>query len=424
MEGKNNSETMDGIKSLNSMDSQAEIIENFEQPRYKRIGCDYYKEILRKDRNGIYFTELRPWRKTEITQDHGKKFLESIPKYDGFAMHPDNLNHKPEIGTCFNLYQKFNHEPAPGEWPWTEQFLRHIFKEQYHLGLRYLQILFLHPDKSTVILALVSKERQTGKTTFANWMTAMFQGNSIIIGSSDFQSSFNSHYATKNVIIVEETLLEKNLSVEKLKAITTSKYLPVNEKFVSAYQVPFYGKVILTSNNETKFAKIDPEEIRFFVRKLDPLEKLNTGIEKDLIREIPHFLHSLTKLPPVDWRVSRSGFTAAELHNDSLSQVVEESRSSLAKELRDLITDHFLNADFHATEFLATPGDIKERWFPNNSRIERHYIRYVLKNEFNMQTKRLQKYSPFIEAAVDRKECTGTPFMFKKENFVTEKVKK
>ena len=38
---------------------------------------------------------------------------------------------------------------------------------------------------------------------------------------------------------------EKQTAVEKLKSIATQKVMTVNNKFVSQYTVPFYGKIIL-----------------------------------------------------------------------------------------------------------------------------------------------------------------------------------
>jgi len=263
---------------------------------------------------------------------------------------------------------------------WTETLLRHIFGEQYELGLRYMQILYLHPDRSTVILALVSTERQTGKTTFLNWINAMFGSNVALISSSDFLSGFNSQYATKNIIAIEETLFEQKLTIEKLKALATAKHVQINEKFITPYKIPFYGKIILTSNNEDKFAKVEEEEIRFFVRKVGRPQIHNHAIEDELIKEIPAFLNYLTKLPSVDWSVSRSGFTTAELKNESLKAVVNESKSSLCKDLEMYLSEYF---DNHPREYVhATALDIKSKFFYGNQRYEASYIRSVLKTDF------------------------------------------
>ena len=404
---------MDEGKKIENVKSLDEVNE----AKYVRVGCAYYKKIVRPDRHGIQRAEYAVWKKDEIALDHGKDFLKGIPKYDAFIVSPSNKEYKAEVEGGLNLYSRFEHTPRKGEWTWTKRLLEHVFGDQYDLGLRYMQILYLHPERSTVILALVSKERQTGKTTFLNWINALFGGNVVLISSSDFLGGFNGHYASKNIICIEETLLEKNLTLEKLKAITTAKYLQVNEKFVNSYKLPFYGKVILTSNNEDKFAKIEPEEVRFFVRKLGTPKIGNHNIETDLVKEIPAFLHYLESLTPVDWSVSRSGFTPQELSNEALRNVVSESMSELHKIIFLFVVDHFYNSEM-MTEFFATAKDVWERWFTHNSKFSAGYILRVLKNEFNFKTQGMQRYYPFGEG----QEKTGTPFHFKREDFLDVKM--
>jgi hypothetical protein len=375
-------------------------------PYYIRVGCDYFKVLRVKNRYGINRTELKAWKKSELTTDYGSDFAKSIMKYDSFIMTPDNINYKQVIGDSFNLYSPFAHTPAPGEWTWTKRLLEHVFGEQYDQGLRYMQILYRYPEKQTVILALVSVERQTGKTTFVNYLDMLFGENMIVVSPSNFTSDFNS-YAKKNIVVIEETLFEKKLIIEKLKALATQKKLAYNEKFISVHSVDFYGKVILTSNYEDRFALIDKEEVRFFVRKLSAPIFKNHAIEDNLLKEIPAFLSHLNSLPPVDWSVSRSGFTPEELMNENLTAVVKESRHEISKELKLYVDDYF-NTNDGVDSFQASAIDIKTRFFPNDSRNGIAYIMRALKDDLNMQPEdKVMQYFPFNG---DRK--TGRPYTF------------
>jgi len=144
------------------------------------------------------------------------------------------------------------------------------------------------------VLALVSTERETGKTTFLNYIQMLFGENSTLINPSDLMSNFNDAYATKNIIMVDETVIDKAHTVEKLKSIATAKTMSVSQKFVQHYSVPFFGKVIVCTNKENDFMRIDEEEIRFWVRKIKVITgKKNTNIENDLFNEIPKFLKYL-----------------------------------------------------------------------------------------------------------------------------------
>lgn len=407
------------LKFSNSYESALKWIEakyfNAENP-YIRVGTDYFKKIKKTDRFGLVQTELKIWKKDEIKQDEKKDFIRSIPKFDDFTIRPDNLNYRPVIENCYNLYKMFPHQPKEGEWKWTEILLRHIFNEQYNLGIRYLQALYLNPKRMLPILVLVSRERQTGKTTFMNWLNMIFGNNMVNINPEDLVSSFNSSYATANIIAVEETLIEKSITVEKLKALATGKFISVNAKFVQQYKVPFFGKIILASNNEDKFARIDEEEIRFFVRKVEKPKIENHNIEEDMINEIPAFLHYLTTLPDIDWRKDRSGFTPDELVNDSLKNVKLESKSSLYKDLHELFYELFI--ELQCPEMFATPTDIKTRWFDKNSRIDIQYIKHVIKDEFNKIPERPCRYIPFNEPLTGLNQSkTGTPYRFTPDNF-------
>ena len=55
--------------------------------------------------------------------------------------------------------------------------VRHIFGDQYELGLDYLQLLYTKPLQKLPILLLVSEERNTGKSTFLNFLKALFEAN-------------------------------------------------------------------------------------------------------------------------------------------------------------------------------------------------------------------------------------------------------
>jgi hypothetical protein len=238
----------------------------------------------------------------------------------------------------------------------------------------------------------------------------LFGDNMAMLSSSDFLSSFN-HYGRKNIIAIEETLFEKRLTMEKLKALATQKHITINEKYVAQYMIPFYGKIILTSNYEDKFALVDSKEIRFFVRKLGVPIHVNHAIEDCLFKEIPAFLHHLNSLPPIDWSVSRSAFSAEELKNDSLAAVVKESRHEISKDLVELINDYF-NTHENLTEFYAAAVDLKNKFFPTDGRRGISWIGNALKEDLNLIPVEYRRYYPFEDLASTSKP--GTPFLFKR----------
>jgi hypothetical protein len=144
---------------------------------YMRIGTTYYKTIRKPMASGDSTTSMVTWSIECIKQDHGKSFLSSIPKYDGFCFVPSHLNYERVIENFYNRYSPFVHEPKAGYPTQTLVFLNHVFAEQLDLGLDFIKILLMHPTQMLPILCLVSTERNTGKTTFLNFLKAIFGDN-------------------------------------------------------------------------------------------------------------------------------------------------------------------------------------------------------------------------------------------------------
>jgi hypothetical protein len=383
---------------------------------YIRVGTDYFKIIKKQSRYKSVNIIMKSWDKSEINQDHGKQLVHFIPKFDDFTIELNNIEYTPVVNNCYNLYAHFPHVKHTSdvyheEIPITIGLIRHIFEEQWELGLKYMKLLYEHPKQILPVLVLVSTERETGKTTFLNYLQMLFGENSTLINPHDLMSSFNDGYATKNIIMIDETVIDKAHTIEKLKSIATAKTISVSQKFVSHYSVPFFGKVIICTNKETDFMKIDEEEIRFWVRKIKPIEgKKNTMIEEQLFDEIPKFLKYLQMMPDIDFSKSRMVFTMDEIKTQSLTTVKEESKSWLRKELEILIEDWFNNNPTRR-EVEATAKDIKEMWFDRNNNVQIGYIRKVLKEEMKISCSNgAKRYKSFDENVLTTK--VGQAFKF------------
>lgn len=394
---------------------------------YIRVGTTYYKEIKKLNRFGLEEITLKTWVKEEIKQDHGKELLDRIYKFDDFIIEPNNLNYSSVVKSCYNQYNVFPHRPETkqvelADIPNTMSLLTHIFGEQLELGLKYMKVLYEYPKQILPVLTLTSTERETGKTTFLNWIMMLFGSNSIVINPSDLTRDFNDTYATKNIIMIDETVIDKVQAIEKLKSIATAKTITVSQKFVQAYSLPFYGKIILCTNKESDFMRIDEEEIRFWVRHIGSIENKNTNIENQLLNEIPLFLKYLLQLPDIDFTKSRMVFEMEEIKTDSLVTVKEESKSTARKEIEYLIRDIFDNHP-GLSEIELTPKDIKDKWFSHNNNIGVSYIRKILKEEMKLPySVEPKKYRGWPDSGYDVNIKTGRVYIFKNENYQPVKI--
>lgn len=380
---------------------------------YIRVATDYYVEKSAADRYGIKHRTLMPWKRQTLIDDFGKDVLNKIPVYDSFCMVPENINYRPVIDGQYNRYNPFPHRPADEpatlcDFMHIHNLICHVFGEQFLLGYKYLKVLYESPKQKLPVLVLTSKERQTGKTTFLNLMAIIFGQNYSLISPEEFASSFNTSYAHSNIIGIDETVIDKSHIVEKIKSVVTAPTINVNNKFITPYKVDFFGKVILCTNKESDFMRIDDEEIRFWVRKVPVLPEIITDIESKMIEEVPAFLRYLTdNVDQIDYSRSRMVFTDEEIRTEQIDIVKKESRSGLHKEIELLVEEYFDQNEYKSV-LQVSAIDIKNKWFPYNSQISSAYISKVLKKEMNIEnTKDPIRYNPF-----DGENKVGRPFIF------------
>ena len=253
-----------------------------------------YKIVWKPNLNGECIKKRVLWNNETLRQDYGKDYIGTVPKFDGFCTVPDHVNYQPIVRDKFlNRYEQIDHKPKQGEFPCIQSLVKHIFGEQYELGMDYLQLLYLQPVQKLPVLLLVSEERNTGKSTFLNFLKALFQDNVTFNTNEDFRSQFNSDWAGKLLIMVDEVLLNRREDSERLKNLSTTLSYKVEAKGKDRDEISFFAKFVLCSNNEYLPVIIDAGETRYWVRKISHLEKDDTNFLQKLKDEIPAFLYHL-----------------------------------------------------------------------------------------------------------------------------------
>lgn len=326
------------------------IIVPGEAKQYFRVGTEYYKFIKVPDKYGALEQRFVKWTQSTIVQDHGKNIVTFVPKYEAFCSKPDHFNYEQIINSCFNRYMPFEHEVGENtNCPVTMHFLKHIFDDQLQYGLDYIQLLLQNPQQMLPILCLVSKETNTGKSTFVKLLKAIFTSNCAIIGNADFENDFNASWADKLIIACEESFIDKKPVSERLKALSTGDKIFMNQKGVQQFEVDFFGKFILCSNFEKNFAMIDEQDSRYWVRKIKPIPKteLQTDMLDAMIHEIPSFLCYLqNRVLFVKEKEFRSWFDPEKLRTDAWHLTVGSNIPSLQKELVISLKELFLSSGF------------------------------------------------------------------------------
>ncbi|WP_139958218.1 primase-helicase family protein [Flavicella sediminum] len=391
---------------------------------YVRIGTDYYKKGEIPLHSGDTYNTLLKWKKSEIVTDMGKDYLHQIKKYDGFCLIPSHTEYKQEIKCFYNKYEELDHHFSEGTYHKTKTFLKHIFGEQYDLGLDFLSILWHKPSQVLPILCLVSSERKTGKTTFLNWLKMVFQGNMTINKNEDFRSRFNSDWAEKLIIAVDEVLLDKKEDSERIKNLSTARSYKKESKGVDKVESYFFGKFILCSNNEDNFIWIDKDEIRYWVRKVPTFKdsEEDPDLLDNLKKELPQFMQFLHTRKIKAPKKTRMWFTKDQINTEALNNLVKGNKTYLNKEIEEVLSDAFIK--FEVDELKFSLSDLVDMLSKNNIRVSTSKISEFLKNHYKLESKNgaYSKYhvavSPFNGSLfTEETKHKGRYFTFNKKDF-------
>lgn len=332
---------------------------------YLRVGTTYYKIIEKPQISGDKISILVRWNRETIISDHGKTYVSSIPKYDGFCCIPSHLEYRKIIETFYNMYNEIPHQPAEvnlstdvlkEKIPFSLQFMEHIFGEQLELGLDYIKILLEKPTQMLPILCLVSKERSSGKSTFIKWLKSIFGLNMTYIKGDSFSSQFNSDWTSMLIVAIDEVFFDKKEITERLKYLSTTDKDKKEAKGKDREEVEFFGKFILCSNNEDNFIQIDENEIRFWIIKVKSIKTENTDFLKNLIREIPYFLRFLMQRPFFSQKQTRMWFTNSEIRTKALQKLVWKNNNKLESRIIELLYEFFESTEDQEIQFV--PQDL------------------------------------------------------------------
>ena len=341
-----------------------------------RVGTTLYKIVEQPKLNGGYIRKRIAWNNETLRQDYGKDYIGRVPKYDGFCTVPEHIGYRSVVGKFLNLYEPIDHRPQEGDLSHIQSLVRHIFGEQYELGMDYLQLLYLQPIQKLPILLLVSEERNTGKSTFLNFLKALFQNNVTFNTNEDFRSQFNSDWAGKLLIMVDEVLLNRREDSERLKNLSTTLSYKVEAKGKDRDEIGFFAKFVLCSNNEHLPVIIDAGETRYWVRKIVPLRSDDTDFLQKLKAEIPAFLHFLCNRTLSTEKESRMWFNPKRLETDALRKIIRSNRNRLEIEMAELLLDIMASVGISSVSFCL--NDIIPLLVCSQVKVEKAQVRKVV----------------------------------------------
>lgn len=201
------------------------------------------------------------------------------------------------------------------------------------------------------ILCIVSKERATGKSTLLKWLKELFEFNMTFLTNNDFTSQFNSDWTNRLIIAIDEAFLKADELTERIKYLSTTNTHKTEAKGKDKKEAHFFGKFILASNNETSFIKIDADEIRFWVRKIEPFQNEDVDFLNKLIAEIPAFLHFLSNRELSTENKSRMWFTPQQIKTKALQNLIKHNCSKIEIEIANVLINVMDSIDSDNVQF-------------------------------------------------------------------------
>ncbi len=373
--------------------------------QYLRVGTAYYKKTFKLNAHKEIEEILQEWTPAEINRDfnNDKSFIDQIPKYDLFCNIPENdpkkykTDHIAIKGNYqskqYNRYNILDHKIEPGDFTHIQKFLKHIFSQKnlageslYDFGIDYIQLLYTNPLQRLPVLCPVSQKKNTGKSTFLDFLRAIFKENMTILDNERFASKFTSHYIDKLIIAIDETFIEveKALIKERIKNLCIGKTQWLEAKGRNAQNIEVYSKLILVSNNENNFLQIDEGDNRYAVLKVPELTSDDPNILDKLKKEIPAFLYFLlNRKLKYETGITRFSFSTNVYMTEQMKNVIDRTQTRIQKEFKEWIRDKFLT--LQKDELFFCIHDILDELNKNSRyKFEPNQLRDHLKYDLNI----------------------------------------
>lgn len=386
---------------------------------FVRIGTSYFRIVQVPTINNVFNESIIKWDVSTIIQDHGRKYLDKIPKYHGKICIPNHFDFSKEIHGFYNTYSPLKHKPKEGDVSNTLAFFKHLFGSQLNLGLDYFKLLYEQPSQILPVLCLVSKERSTGKSSFLKYLKEVFNHNMTYLDSHSLNSNFNLDWGNKLILGLDEAFLQKEEVTEKIKYLSTSNKNKIEAKGKERFEVDFFGKFILCSNKEESFIKIDSDEIRFWVLKVPKLEYEDVQFLEKLIDEIPAFLNYTLNRDYASERKTRMWFTPEEIYTPALKKLVNNNRNRVEKEIAHLLLSVMEKFEFSQVHFSLL--DLLNALNRSRIKTDLTQLRKLLKKDWKIAQKnnsfRYQKFVILSDGEIVLAETKGRYFTVEK-NFL------
>jgi len=217
-------------------------------------------------------------------------------------------------------------------------------------------------------------------------LKSIFGHNMTFNSMSDIRSTFNSDWASKLIIGIEESFdSNRKEDSEKIKNLSTAMTFKLEAKGQDRFEIEFFGKIILCSNNERNFIFMDQAEIRYWVRKIPPIPKprLDPDLLNKMVKEIPGFLFHLGSREISVPRKTRMWFTEQQIMTPELKKIKAHYLNPVEKEIYETLSELMDNNGID--EFFFTHGNLKTLMERIKVKVSKGELTHIIKNKWKLQ---------------------------------------
>ena len=318
--------------------------------RYILVGDDIYFLANRR---------LYKRKPASFTLHFPKRELLNVPRYTDFCNEPGYFNFQPVVNNHYNKFKMPLWKPSKGDWSTIEHYLRHITnqkEDKYQMLLDYFQISLEDPKQKLPILLLLSYEKSSGKSTFFDLLQSVFGENVVSVTPRNFELEWNSQWCEKHFVFVDE--MEKIKDKEglggKIKNLVYFPSISKNKKGLDTESIPWNGRFVMTSNEETGFMEIDQYEDRWLALRVPKRTSFDKDYVNRLRSEAKYFVYYLSHRIKSTQNEGRGWFTKEQLKTDALDAIVHNSKPQIEIDIDRVITEWFEKSKADTCYFLLS----------------------------------------------------------------------
>mgnify|MGYP005989606819 CR=1 FL=1 len=380
------------IKSTVSGQEWMSDIEN-----YVFVGNEFYGKKYKKPGDLLHYkaTTLKRFGFSE-----GE--LANIPDFQSFTVKPGHGESYEQIvdDVFWNRYRQVNWTPKKGtfkDFKYTLRMLKHLFggnekdPDQVEEILDWLSILLLKPTQKLHQILLYSQEQGTSKTAFGILVGLLVQENYIMVKSSDVEEKYNSHWADKLVIHIDEGSFTKPKEMSNnLKNWGTADTINLRLMGTDYTTVPFFGKFIITTN-ESEGIYVQDDDRRIWAREAQVIKEENkiANYEELIKNELPYFInYLLTRKLKYSKSCGPLYLPDSVTSTGAKRSIAYDNKSDLEQRIIDLIENYFQN-NGDVDVLYVTPSEVikrlREQDGYNDQKISSKAVGKIIRQQFKVE---------------------------------------